>query len=477
MRAMQAAGLGMALMTSALALAANDGGPLRDRTWGAVPADNGIAYTRFDIGGSLGDVSNVAVLQPDGKLVMGGSAEVSSTASDVALARILPANGVLDLGFGTAGRQRLGTAYNNGIVDMAVMADGRIVYTTMLTATTLAVGRLLADGTPDTSFDFDGRRALSATAFVPLGTILSAPTIIVQPDGKIVLFAGGGRGTPDIQLFAVATRLNTDGSTDTTFGGQGTGYGNYAPANGTTPVAQANAAVRMANGQLMVGGVAYRAGGSGLDMIVFRLSSSGILDTSYGTGGFGIVAFDLGGSLDDFLTGLAIDGAGRTVVTGYINDADNRPRMAVARLTSSGQSDTTFGTSGRTVYEVRAGAVWEYARSVAVFPDGRILVGGTSALCACGGQGDAGTLTMFASNGQINRFFGVNGTERFGADPGPDAQILPVARMFVSGDHAYVTGWANSPMGAANNREFASARVIVPLFRGGFDVASPAPTF
>ena len=107
--------------------------------------------------------------------------------------------------------------------------------------------------------------------------------------------------------------------------------------------------------------------------------------------------------------------------------------------------------------------------------DGRVLVAGKSALCARGGQGDAGTLTMFAVNGQINRFFGVNGTERFGADPGPDAQILPISKMFTAGDHAYVGGWANSPMGSANNREFATARVIVPLFRGGFDVATPGP--
>jgi hypothetical protein len=81
---------------------------------------------------------------------------------------------------------------------------------------------------------------------------------------------------------------------------------------------------------------------------------------------------------------------------------------------------------------------------------------------------------MFASNGQINRYFGVTGTERFGSDPGPDAQILPVAQTFVSGDHAYLTGWANNPLGF-NNQDFASARVIVPLFRGGFDAAAPAP--
>ena len=81
---------------------------------------------------------------------------------------------------------------------------------------------------------------------------------------------------------------------------------------------------------------------------------------------------------------------------------------------------------------------------------------------------------MFASNGQINRFFGVDGTEIFGTEFGPDAQILPVAQMFVSGDYAYLTGWAHNPIGTGNE-DFASARVVVPLFRSGFETADPAP--
>lgn len=453
--------------------AANDGGPLRDLNWGAVPGDNGIAYLPFDIGGSLNDRANIAALQLDGDLLIGGSV-TTATGTDVALARIVPSHGMPDLGFGSGGRQRLGSSTNGGISDMVVMADGKIVYAAMLSDTTFAIGRLLADGTPDTTFNFDGRRALAATAFVPLATILTSPKIIVQPDGKIVVFAGAGRTTPDIEVYAVATRLNTDGSTDTTFGGQATGYGSYAPANGSAPVAEAGAVARLTNGQLIAGGIAYHTGGSGVDMITLRVSSNGVLDTSYGTDGFGFVAFDQGGTLDDYLTALTIDAAGRAVVTGNITDINNQPRSALARLTASGQLDATFGTGGRVLYEVRANAVWEYSNSVAVLPDGRILVAGTSALCACGAQGDAGTLTLFTSNGQINRFFGVNGTERFGSRSGPDAQILPVAQMFVSGDYAYVAGWAHNPMGT-NNEDFASARVIVPLFRSGFEEAAPAP--
>ncbi|HEX6832692.1 MAG TPA: hypothetical protein VF132_04080, partial [Rudaea sp.] len=238
--------------------------------------------------------------------------------------------------------------------------------------------------------------------------------------------------------------------------------------------AEGFAAVRLPSGQFLVGGIGYHTGGSGVDIIVFRMSANGILDTTYGAAGFGFVAFDQGGSLEDDLTDIAVDASGRAVVVGDITSVAGKPRAAMARLTSAGHLDTTFGVGGYVLYEMRAAAVWEYANSVAVLPDGRILVAGTSALCACGGQGDAGTLTMFDSNGKINHYFGIDGTERFGTDTGPDAQILPIARMIVSGDYAYVAGWAHNPVGT-DNADFASARLIVPLFRSGFEAAAPAP--
>ncbi len=473
---MRAAALVLVLGFATVAQAANDGGPLRDRRWGASPADNGIAYVPFDIASSApNDFANVAALQANGMLLLGGQASVSSTASDLALARLLPASGMLDLGFGSSGRLRLATAFGNGFSDIAVNASGAIVYTNMLSTSTFAIGRLLANGTPDIGFDGDGRRALAASAFLPLGSYLFVPKFIAQPDGKTVVIATVAREVPDLQVRVVATRLNADGSTDTSFGGQGTGYASFAPDNGGTSVAQAAAVVRLADGRFLVGGYAYRIGGSGYDMMTLRLSADGVLDTTYGNGGYAFVAFDEGGALNDLLAALTVDPAGRAIVIGDIDNLSNRPRMAVARLTPAGQLDTGFGNGGRVLIEIRAGAAWEYARAVAALPDGRVLVAGTSALCACGGQGDAGTLTQLSASGQVNRHFGVNGTERIGSDPGPDAQILPVAQMIVSGDYAYLAGWANSPLGVSNNREFATARLIVPLFKGGFEVAAPAP--
>jgi len=215
-------------------------------------------------------------------------------------------------------------------------------------------------------------------------------------------------------------------------------------------------------------------GGSGADAIVSRLSAAGVLDTTYGNGGYAFVAFDLGGSLDDYATAVAIDSASRAVISLNISDADSRQRAALARLTSTGQLDSTFGVGGRVAYDARASSAAEYSASVAVLPDGRILVAGTSTLCGCGSQAAAGTLTMFTNAGQVNPYFGQQGTEYFGSADGPDSQILAIANMVVSGDYAYVVGYAHNPVGT-DNSDFASARVVVPLFRGGFEGVIPGP--
>jgi len=452
---------------------AGDGGPLRDLGWGAVVADNGIAYVPFDIGGSMDDRAAVSALQPNGELVLGGYATTSSSPPDLAMVRTVSSQGAPDAGFGTNGKLRLG-ASTDAINDVAILADGRIVYAARTSQTTLVIGRLLSDGTADASFNGTGRRLLAATAFISVGSLLSTPKLLVQPDGKIVVVTSAQHTIPDVQQVAAATRLNPDGTTDTTFGGQGTGYGAYAPPNGPTSVAAAFVATRLSNGQLILAGYCLHNGGSGADALVFRLSADGVLDTTYGNNGYAFVAFDEGGSLDEYVTAVAVDSAARAVISLDINDAQGRGRAALARLTSSGQLDSTFGVGGRVDYETRASAPAEYSNSVAVLRDGRILVAGTSTLCGCGGQPDAGTLTMFTSTGQVNRYFGEDGTEHFGSADGPDSQILEIANMVVSGDYAYLVGRAHNPVGSDND-DFASARVAVPLFRGGFEDVAPGP--
>lgn len=69
-----------------------------------VGAASSCAGVNFNFGGDLADHAAAIVVQPDGRIVLGGSA-ASAAGADLALARLLP-NGTLDVSFGEAGRTR-----------------------------------------------------------------------------------------------------------------------------------------------------------------------------------------------------------------------------------------------------------------------------------------------------------------------------------------------------------------------------------
>jgi uncharacterized delta-60 repeat protein len=100
-----------------------------------------------------------------------------------------------------------------------VQGDGKIVigghsYQGGSTGWDFAVGRLNSDGTPDTTFDGDGKATIDFFSTSDYGR-----SVAVQADGKIVIGGQSYRSSAGWD-FAVA-RLNSDGTLDTTFDGDG----------------------------------------------------------------------------------------------------------------------------------------------------------------------------------------------------------------------------------------------------------------
>src|SRR4030095_7133504 len=140
-----------------------------------------------------------------------------------------------DRGFGNGGK--VGPLYNGftpGSFDksMTLQSDGKIVtagYYNNGSNYDFAVMRFNADGTIDNSFDGDGLKTIDAT-----GNNEYAFAVAVQDDGKIVLTGynyyayscncsggwGGGCSTC-YNYDVVVVRLNSNGSLDNTFDGDG----------------------------------------------------------------------------------------------------------------------------------------------------------------------------------------------------------------------------------------------------------------
>src|SRR5262249_6416167 len=99
-------------------------------------------------------------------------------------------------------------------------------------------------------------------------------------------------------------------------------------------------------GRIVVGGTDIDSLGN-RRLSVWRFSGSGVLDTSFGSGGiFSYSAAYASGGFD-----VAVDSSSRVLASGWVADASRRTDLALLRLTSSGTLDTSFGTGGITTID------------------------------------------------------------------------------------------------------------------------------
>jgi uncharacterized delta-60 repeat protein len=187
-----------------------DGRP--DRTFG--PNLNAIVVTPIGDGDA---VANAAALQPDGKLVVAGYT-MSGSAADLILVRYL-ADGSLDQTFGQGGiahgfisARVLGAGF--GPVNLALQPDGRIVLVGSAvngTSSDVVVLRYDIDGNRDMTFGLGGKVVTDVS-----GDDTAAAVAVQSSDGKIVV-AGGTIGATVAREFLVL-RYAADGQPDPTFG-------------------------------------------------------------------------------------------------------------------------------------------------------------------------------------------------------------------------------------------------------------------
>jgi len=267
---------------------------LRDGSFDDSFSGNGIARTGF---GDGSDEGRDVAIQDDGSIVV-----VGETGDGVfAIARYLP-DGTLDDSFGGDGKVTADpTAGDDRPSGVAVQADGAIVVSGSSDDGTMVAMRFATDGTPDATFDGDG----VATVDIDVGAD-SANAIAIQEDGKIVLGGEAGGCCEYTGSFAVA-RLDTDGSLDPTFGGDGIAVTNFGPGDdGAADV------VIQPNGKIVAVG---SEGFNGLTarFALVRYEADGSRDRRFGTRGRVVTRFSHG---FDFANAGALDPDGRIVAAG-----------------------------------------------------------------------------------------------------------------------------------------------------------------
>lgn len=206
------------------------------------------------------------------------------------------------------------------------------------------VGHFTASGEIDTAFGTDGW--FSHNIAVGLGGEL-ARGIALQSDGKIVVTATvehvGAADARDRDIAAL--RLNTDGTLDTTFGTAGVAIHDLSDgAVAGTGYSADNTwnVIVDGEGRLLLAAGRVREGATDTDFGVVRLTSSGALDTTFGTGG--VFSFDLesaSASVRDIV--LLADG---TIAGGGYFNFEGVIRPVLYRIDANGAFIPGFGTGG-----------------------------------------------------------------------------------------------------------------------------------
>jgi uncharacterized delta-60 repeat protein len=249
-------------------------------------------------------------------------------------------------------------------------------------------------GTPGTLDPSFGSGGVVTTAIA--GSSCNANSMVVQPDGKIVVVGNLSPYNGISSVFAVL-RYNPDGTLDTTFGGTGrvtTSLSGY--------IDNAQGVALQSDGKIVVAGYSYN--GSENHFGVVRYNTDGTLDTSFGPAGTGEVVTQ---AINGSAYAVAIQADGKIVVAG--NSYSTELDFAVARYNADGTLDSTFGTGGLTSTNFAAFGLPNYAYSIALQTDGKIVVSGMSKLYGAGGYST--DVVRYNTDGSLDSSFNGTGSQ------------------------------------------------------------------
>lgn len=256
-------------------------------------------------------------VQPDGKILIGGTFTTVNAEARAYLQRLL-ADGTTDPSFTVT--------LDAAVSAIAVMPDGRIIiggdFTTVNGSSRLRLARLVPDGGLDDSFQADANGSV-------YGLALQADSAVIA----VGAFTGIGTG-----LHGHVARVNFDGTLDTTFNA-------YA-------FSDVYAVAIQEDGKILIGGAFTDVSGNGRSRIA-RLLTNGVVDSGFFP------------NLDGFVYALAVEPDGDILIGGEFGNVDSTPRANLARVSAFGVLDGSFTPDPD-------GSV----QSIAVRSDGSALVAG-----------------------------------------------------------------------------------------------------
>ncbi|MCW5897835.1 MAG: hypothetical protein KIT10_01085 [Flavobacteriales bacterium] len=348
------------------------------------PAFNGSGVFLHATSPAFDELQDIRV-QPDGRIV-GGGYTTTGVFNDVLIVRLLP-NGAFDPSFGGTGTVVVDVnPSRDQIYALALQADGRIV----AAGSTFFMGsfdeilmRLNTDGTLDNSF---GSNGVVVSSFAP-GASEYAYGVAVLTDQRILTAGTAGD-------LGRVTRYLSNGALDPSFGTNGSAYVGSL-------LTRLYALHVLGNGSILVAGHRFVNDSA---LYVGKLTSNGAVDMAFGTNGEVVIPIN---AHFKTVTGLAVDGSGRILCSGYCGTSATTCEALVLRLLANGQPDPAWGGDGL-VFTSMPPMYFRGFGDVRALPDGKVIAGGYQFFMANSVDADV-ILARFDAQGNPDPLYGVGG--------------------------------------------------------------------
>lgn len=159
------------------------------------------------------------------------------------------------------------------------------------------------------------------------------------------------------------------------------------------------------DGKVLIAG--YAAINQFNQFFICRLNANGTFDNTFGSGGRRVVLSTPvnNATYGNYFRSMALQPDGKIVLTGVSSDSASNTEMVVTRLNVNGSTDNSFGTNG---YYVLAEPYYDGGHDIRVQPDGKIVVGGHT--------NTYGTVVRLMPNGTPDAGFGYGGSGIYKTD-------------------------------------------------------------
>lgn len=347
--------------------------------------------------GSADDQASSVVMQPDGKLVVGGVCY--GTSYRFCVVRYHP-DGSIDTSFGISGKVLTvvpdAFASFGGLV---LQPDGKIVvggdcYFQATTSSQFCAARYLSNGTLDPSFNGDGIMVSSISG----GTSINVRKVLLQPGGEIILAATCG--VSSTQFYFCMMRLTPDGAFDNTFAGGGIVitqiYSRDYLADATTQT----------DGKLVLAGRCQLGTNGPYHFCAARYLANGQIDNSFSTDG--VVANPVGNGLgDDDVRSVMAQRDGRIILGGRCRlNTGSQHQFCILRYLADGTVDTSIGSIGL-IFNM--GTVSSTVTNLLLQADGKVVMLGSCTSGVSPNTTNDMCMARMHADGQLDWSFGSNG--------------------------------------------------------------------